>query len=114
MRALKLIPVVLCFLVLGAHASRSGLALPVAIAIAALPLLLLVRRSWAPRLLQAALLVGAAEWVRAILGHVAVRRAQGVSYLRMVLILAAVALVTALSALAPRNWSRRNGPREAV
>lgn len=109
MRALKLIPVALCFLVLGAHASRSGLALPVALAIAALPLLLLIRKSWVPRLLQAALLVGAAEWVRAIVGHVAVRRAHGMPYQRMAIILGAVALVTALSALALRNWRRSTG-----
>lgn len=113
MRALKLVPVVLCFLVLGAHSSRSGWPLAVSVAIAALPLLLLIRKDWAPRLLQAALLVGAAEWVRAIFGHVAVRQAQGLPYQRMVVILGVVALATALTSLALRNWSgsrRTAGP----
>jgi len=114
MRALKLIPVVLSFLVLGAHASRAGGPLALSLAIAALPLLLLTGQSWAPRLLQLALLVGAAEWVRALFGHVAVRQAHGMPYQRMVLILGAVALVTALSALALRGWSRRIASGEAA
>jgi hypothetical protein len=33
-------------------------------ALALLPLLLLVRRSWVPRVMRLALLVAAAEWVR--------------------------------------------------
>lgn len=113
MRALRLIPVALCFLVLGAHSSRSGWPLAISVALAALPLLLLIRQSWVPRLLQAALLLGAAEWVRAILGHVAVRQAQGLPYRRMALILGAVALATALTSLALRNWNgnrRTEGP----
>ena len=107
MRVLRLIPVVLCFLMLGAHASRAGWPLALSVPIAALPLLLLFRGSWAPRLLQGALLLGALEWVRTILAHVEVRKAHGMPYQRMVIILAAVALVTAASALALRNWRRR-------
>jgi hypothetical protein len=106
MRGLRLVPVVLCFLVLGAHSSRAGWPLALSVLIAALPLLLLARGDWAPRLLQAALLVGALEWVRAIFVHFEARRALGLPYQRMVLILAAVALATAASSLALRNWRR--------
>ena len=107
MRGLRLIPVVLCFLALGAHSSRAGWPLPVTVVLAALPLLLLTGRPWAPRLLQGALLLGALEWIRTIFTHVEIRRAHGMPYQRMVIILAAVALVTAASALALRNWRRR-------
>ncbi len=114
MRALRLVPVVLCFLVLGAHSSRSGWPLAVSLALAALPLLLLTGKRWAPRLLQVALLLGTAEWVRAIFGHVAVRQAHGLPYQRMAVILGAVAAVTALSSLALRNWSRGPRPEEGA
>lgn len=114
MRALKLVPVALCFLVLGAHSSRSGWPLAVSVLLAALPLLLLVRRPWAPRVLQVVLLVGAAEWVRTLFGHAAVRRAHGEPWLRMAIILGVVALATALSSLALRNWSRNRTREEAA
>jgi hypothetical protein len=113
MRGLRLIPVVLCFLVLGAHSSRAGWPLAVTVVLAALPLLLLTGRPWAPRLLQVALLLGALEWIRTIFTHVESRRAQGLPYQRMVLILGAVALATAASSLALRGWSRRRRRIEA-
>ena len=65
----------------------------------ALPLLLLFRRSWIPRLFQVVLLLGALEWLRTLYGLAAMRIAFGEPWTRLAVILAAVALFTGLSGL---------------
>ena len=95
---LHLLPVILSALVLSAHFVR-GRSLPVAIICLAVLLLLLVRERWIPRLMQALLLLGALEWFRTMLVLVAQRRGLSEPWIRMALILAAVALFTAASAL---------------
>ena len=101
MIGLQLLPVVLSLIVLGAHFLRSGSVVMVAIVLVVLGLLF-VRRLWAARTVQAALLLGAVEWVRT-LARLAVWRAQeGQPALRLVLILGSVALLTGLSALVSR------------
>ena len=63
MVALLLLPVVASLLVLAAHFLRSGnIALVVLVLV--FMALLAVRRRWAARLVQVALLLGAVEWVR--------------------------------------------------
>jgi hypothetical protein len=105
MRHLLLIPIVLSALALGAHLLRGGF-LPLALAAAALPFLLVPRSSGALRLLQGLLLLGALEWVRTLAAIVEDRRLLGQPWHRLVVILGSVALVTALSALAAGAWSR--------
>jgi len=61
--ALLLFPVVLSLLVLGAHFLRSGNLLLLLVVVVLLGLLA-VRRRWAARTVQVALVLGAAEWVR--------------------------------------------------
>lgn len=97
MKAIRLIPLVLSALLLGAHFFRSGNTI-VAFAVAATPLLLLVRRPWAVTTLQVALFVGAAEWVRTALEIASMRAMMGAPSTRMFVILGSVALFTALSA----------------
>jgi len=110
---LQLLPVALSLIVLGAHFLRSGNVAMLAVVLAVLGLLF-VRRPWAARTVQAALLLGAVEWVRTLV-HLAAWRAQaGQPALRMVLILGSVALLTGLSALVfqtarARSWFAR-GP----
>lgn len=111
MTFLALLPALLSLLVLAAHFLRAGSVVLVAASIA-LAFMSLVRRPWALRLLQGALLLGCAEWLRTLAGRVAERSASGAPWLRMALILGAVALVAALSALAlesapARRWFRR-------
>lgn len=102
MAFLRLFPVALLLLVLGAHFLRAGnLALVAAALFAAL--LLFVRHPWAARAVQFALGLGALEWLRTLALLAGERRATGVPYLRMTLILAGVALATALSLLAFRS-----------
>lgn len=98
MIGLQLLPVVLSFVVLGAHFLRAGDMAMVALVLLVLGLLG-VRRRWAVRLVQVALLLGAAEWVRTLVGLVALRTQTGQPVLRLVLILGSVAVVTGLSAL---------------
>lgn len=97
MTLLALVPIILSFLLLAAHFFRAGQMVLVATALL-LPLLLLVRTRWAARVLQIALLLGAAEWARTIILFASARLAAGMPYLRMAIILSAVALVTAGSA----------------
>lgn len=113
MLALRLLPVALGSLVLGAHVLRAGHA-PLAVVIALVPLLLAVRRAWAVRTVQLVLLVGVVEWLRTLSVLVAARRALGTPWTRMAVILAAVALVTAAGALLLQplaaRWRERAGP----
>jgi hypothetical protein len=95
--ALLLLPSVAAVL-LAAHFFRAGQLALAALSLAAL-LLLAVPRAWAARLLQAALLVGALEWLRTLAAFVAARVALGQPTLRLTLILLAVAAFTAASAL---------------
>lgn len=97
MNAVRLLPVLLSFLLLGAHFLRSGPAWLAALCVAA-PLLLLLPRAWVPRVFTAALLLGALEWLRTLLLLVAERRAFDQPWGRLALILGAVAAFSALSA----------------
>lgn len=110
MLALNLAPVALAGAVLAAHFYRAGQEIGV-VASLALVALALVRKPWAARVVQAGLLLGALEWLRTMATFAAVRIAVGQPYLRMVLILAAIALVTALAALVfeRRAMRRRYG-----
>ncbi|KAA0256588.1 MAG: hypothetical protein EDX89_00355 [Acidobacteria bacterium] len=111
--ALRLVPVVLSCVVLGAHFLRSG-HVGVAVLLAASPLVLLARRAPAVRAVQLLLLLGALEWVRTAAQIAGARRAVGAPWTRMALILGSVAAVALLGAalLQPlaRRWARRGTP----
>ncbi|MFZ2490452.1 MAG: hypothetical protein WA208_03115 [Thermoanaerobaculia bacterium] len=107
MNAIRLIPLVVSALLLGAHFYRNGNLL-LALGVAASPLILLVRREWAVTALQVALFVGAAEWVRTALSIASIRAATGAPSTRMFVILGSVALFTALSAWPLRGLRIKN------
>lgn len=98
MIALQLLPVVLSLLVLAAHFLRAGNLILVILCLALLGLLA-VPRAWAARTVQAALLLGAVEWIWTLSRLASARAEAGEPALRMSLILGTVALVTGLSAL---------------
>ncbi len=77
-----------------------------AIAVALLPLLLLVRRPWAVRTVEVVFALGALEWLRTLAVLVDLRRAHELPYLRLVAILATVALVTAAAVPLVESWWR--------
>lgn len=98
MTALLLTPVVLSLLVLGAHFLRAG-NIPLVAASLALLVLLAFHKPWAARTVQAALVLGALEWVLTLV-HLADIRAQlGMPGMRMAIILGVVAAFTLASAL---------------
>lgn len=96
---LWLLPAGLSILVLGAHLLRHLGTLP-ALPCLALLALLFVRRPWAARTMQAALLLGVFEWLRTLGELLPARRAAGEPWVRLVAILGSVALVALFSALA--------------
>jgi len=93
----RLILPFLSLLLLAAHFYRADWPLLAGLS-AALTLLLAVPRPWAARTLQAALVLGALEWLRTLASFAAMRVAVGQPYLRLALILGAVAAFTLLAA----------------
>jgi hypothetical protein len=97
MNFVRLLAPALALLLICAHFARSASWLPAAIALALIGLLA-VPRPWAARIVQAALLLSALEWVRTLWLLAAARAAAGTPWLRMALILGAVAALTLASA----------------
>lgn len=88
----------LAILILAAHFFRAGI-IGLVLACFGLWILLFIRRIWAVRVLQAGLLLGALEWGRTLVLLALERRAAGLPFLRLVVILGAVALFTGGCAL---------------
>ncbi len=108
---LALLAPALSALVLAAHFLRAGRTAAVAASLAIVVLLAIPRR-WAVRVAQAALLLGAAEWIRTLALLVAERRGAHAPYARLAVILSAVAAGTVASALV--LGSRRLRGRDRV
>ncbi len=108
------LPTILCAMALGAHFLRAQQTVITLLFLLA-PFLLLVRRPWALRSLQAALLVGAFEWLRTTAVMVQERVLFNEPWLRMVLIMGGVTLATMVSAWGltgrrPALWFRLREP----
>lgn len=95
------------FALLGAHFLRAGQATLVVVSVA-VPFLLVVRRWWVVRVVQAALILGGAEWVRTLVVLASARRAAGEPWSRLGVILCVVAFVTFTSILVFRARSLRS------
>jgi membrane-associated PAP2 superfamily phosphatase len=106
MNFIKLFPVILSTLLLGAHFFRYGNIVLVMLTAALLPVLL-VRRPWVVRLFQAVLVIGAIEWTRTLVELVKMRQAMGAPWIRLAVILGAVAVITICSAFVFRFKSLR-------
>jgi len=100
--ALRLLPVVLALAVLAAHFYRGQLWVPFGVTVALLPFLF-IRAPWAARVLQAALVIGALEWIRTAAALIALRLSMGMPWMRLAIILGVVALATGLCALVFRS-----------
>ena len=98
MKILKLLPVILSMLLLGAHFYRAGHLLFAIGALLSLGLLC-IRKPQATWLMQGLLAAGAAEWLITVILLVTDRQAQGLPWLRLAIILSLVSLCTLLSAL---------------
>jgi hypothetical protein len=96
----------LAAILLAAHFYRAGHVLLAALSVAAL-VLLAVPRAWAARALQLVLVAGALEWLRTLALFASARMASGQPYLRLTVILLAVAAFTAASAVVFRQSALR-------
>ncbi len=104
MNILRVLPVILAFGLLAAHFSRADM-LPAVIVSLLTPFLLLIRKAWIARSIQILLVIGALEWIRSMFGYIQVRKEIGEDWGRLAIILVAVALLTACSALVFRGKS---------
>jgi hypothetical protein len=95
---LSTVPIVLSLLVLGAHFLRFG-QMPAVFGTLVLIGLLFVRRPWAARIVQVALVFATVEWLRTLMQLTLERMHAGQPYMRMAAIIGIVAAVTLLSAL---------------
>ena len=111
---LLLVPSIFGCVVLAAHFLRqfdfpmTGLCL-------LLPFLLLIPRAWVARLIQGAMLLAAVSWLGTLRVLVAERQAAGLPWLRLAVILGAVAAVTLVGGalFETRRLRRRYGLRTA-
>ncbi|MDM7920830.1 MAG: hypothetical protein QUS14_00905 [Pyrinomonadaceae bacterium] len=98
MTLFSLLPAALSILLMAAHLTRAGhrvLVLGTALSL----FLLLVRQGWSRRTLQLIMLASAAEWVRVLVELIGVRKADGMPYLRMSVIIGSVVAFAVISAL---------------
>ena len=107
MNFLRLLPVFISFLLIAAHFYRAGLAVS-AYLLLSLLFLLLIRNVWVPRVIQVVLVLAALEWVRTLVNIAEVRIGMDMPWVRMAVILGAVALFTALSGLVFRSAALRS------
>ena len=106
MNFLRLLPVILSLLLLGAHFFRAGEMIVVYVAVI-LIFMLFIRKVWVPWLIQFALLLGAVEWLYTLAFVAQMRASQGMPWTRMAVIMGGVALFTALSGLVFRSKGLR-------
>ena len=98
MKVLSFVLIVLSLVVLGAHYLRYGNEMGLAVSLALIGLLF-VRRPWAARVIQVALVLGAVEWAYTLYELVQIRVAEDAPAARMAAILGVVIAVTLASAL---------------
>jgi hypothetical protein len=106
MNLVRLTPVFLSVLLLGAHFFRAGQPVLVLLALI-VPLVLSVRRPWAVRIVQIELIIGAIEWIRTTVILAMARESLGLPWSRLVVILGSVTLLTLFSVLVFESDSLR-------
>ena len=90
MNILRLLPVFVSFILLAAHFLYAG-QMVISIVLLSLLGLLLLRETWVPWVIQAILLLGSVEWLRSLYSHAQDRIEHGDPWMRLAIILGAVA-----------------------
>jgi hypothetical protein len=106
MNFLRLLPVILSFLLLAAHFVRAGQTF-ITVALLLILILLVLKKTWVPWVVQLVLVLGAVEWLRTLYSVAQMRIEFDMPWTRMAIILGAVALFTALSSLVFRSKALR-------
>ena len=115
---LRIVPTFLAYLLLAAHFLRSG-AFFYVVLVMAIPGLLVVRRWWARMLVQLGLGFGCAVWVVTTLTFVMARQQREMPWLRLAIILGAVALLNLIAAALlqsrpVRDWTVKRSTERAA
>ncbi len=110
MNILRILPVILSFLLIGAHFQRAGYS-SLALLCLLTPCLLFVKRSWSIRVVQVLLLISSVEWLRTLFFLIDMRQDAGMPWTRLAFIIGGVALFTAASACTflGKNLRKRYG-----
>lgn len=106
MNFLRLLPVILSLLLLGAHFSRHNMGFLIIVPLVLLGLLFL-REGWVARLIQWVLVLAGLEWLRTAVVLALQRQDLGMPWARSAVILGAVCLFTLASALVFRSAGLR-------
>lgn len=104
MNFLRLIPVILSIMLLGAHYYRAGF-IPLVVIILASLFLLFIRQTWVVRVIQVELIIGGIEWFRTTFNLVMIRQSMNMPWIRLAVILGGVALLAFCSLLVFRSES---------
>jgi hypothetical protein len=101
-RAVGIAAAMLSGLLLAAHFFRAGW-YPLSVFGLLFPLLLLIKKTWATRIVQFFLILAGAEWLHTLIAIAAQRHATGQPWIRMAIILGVVVLFNVWSAMAVRK-----------
>ena len=91
MTLVKLLPAIISISLLAAHYYRAGL-IPLVVIVGGSLLVLFAREKWAARIIQAELFIAGLEWIRTIISLVSVRQSMNMPWMRLTIILGAVAV----------------------
>lgn len=98
----RIIPVILSFIILAAHFQRIYM-FALSYLILLVPFILIYKKPISVRIIQGILILGSLEWIRIIFVYSAQRSYYGEPWIRLAVILGAVAVFTLLSSLCFRN-----------
>ena len=104
MSLVRLFPVFFSFLLIAAHFQRAGLSI-LAVACLLAPGLLYFTRLWSIRILQTLMFLASLEWIRTLIYLVQLRQGADMPWMRLAIVIGAVALFTAASTLVFRHRS---------
>lgn len=98
----RIIPVTLSFIILAAHFQRIYM-YSLSYLMLLVPFILIYKKPISVRIIQGILILGSLEWLRIIFVYIAQRSYYEESWIRLAIILSAVAAFTLLSSLCFRN-----------
>lgn len=101
------LPVFISALLISAHFYRSD-SMALAIISILVPLLLLCKNRWVPKIITIFLLLAAGEWLRTMIEFIVQYQALGASWTRLAVILTSVSVCTALSAMSFKTFTMKS------
>ncbi len=102
----KILPIVVCFILMAAHFGRANLFVLQIVSLL-IPFLLFWKNKISARIIQIFLLLSGIEWIRITIYYVQIRVENDEPWLRLAIILGAVAILTMSTALVFRSKSMK-------